>query len=74
MTLSQDSLTLLLICSHLGLDDVSAQPFTLREWNLIDRKLQANALHPADLLAYSTGGFASPFSAGEVERIVQLVS
>ncbi len=74
MTLSQDSLTLLLICSHLGLDDVSAQPFTLREWNLIDRKLQANALHPADLLAYSTGGFASQFSAGEVERIVQLVS
>jgi len=53
MTLSEDSLTLLLLCSQLGLDDDSLKPLTLREWNPIARKLQAASLRPADLLSLS---------------------
>lgn len=74
MTLSQDSLILLLLCSHLGLEDDSAQPFTLREWNFIARKLQTNSLHPVDLLDSSMRGLESQFPTGEVERIIKLLS
>ena len=74
MTPSQDSLTLLLLCSHLGLDDDSAQPLTLREWNPLARKLQAASVCPADLLAVSAGGFISQLPAGEANRITQLLS
>lgn len=48
-----DSLTLLLLCSQLGLDDDSVKPLTLREWNPIARKLQAASLRPSDLLQQS---------------------
>lgn len=50
MTLSPDSLTLLLLCSQLGLDDDFAKPLTLREWNPLARRLQAASLQPSDLL------------------------
>lgn len=50
MTISPDSLTLLLLCSQLGLDDDSAKPLTLREWNPLARRLQAASLRPSDLL------------------------
>jgi len=53
MTLSPDSLTLLLLCSQLGLADESLKPLTLREWNPLSRKLQATSLRPSDLLAGS---------------------
>jgi len=49
MTLSSDSLTLLLLCSQLGLDDDTAKPLTLREWNPLVRKMQAASLRPSDL-------------------------
>ncbi len=48
--MNPDSLTLLLLCSQLGLDDDSAKPLTLREWNPLVRKMQATSLRPSDLL------------------------
>jgi predicted Rossmann fold nucleotide-binding protein DprA/Smf involved in DNA uptake len=48
--MNPDSLTLLLLCSQLGLDDDAVKPLTLREWNPIVRKLQAASLRPSDLL------------------------
>lgn len=50
MTLSSDSLAILLLCSQLGLNDNSAKPLTLREWNPLVRKMQAASLRPSDLL------------------------
>lgn len=50
---SPDSLTLLLLCSQLGLNDDSVKSLTLREWNPLARKLQAASLRPADLLELS---------------------
>lgn len=50
--MNPDSLTLLLLCSKLGLDD-SLKPLTLREWNPLARKMQAASLRPADLSDFS---------------------
>lgn len=58
MTLSPDSLTLLLLCSQLGLDD-SVKPLTLREWNPLVRKMQAASLRPSDLPAHSDSDLQS---------------
>jgi len=54
MTLTPDSQALLLLCSHLGLPaDPEFPPLTLREWNLLVRKMQAASLRPADFLDLS---------------------
>ncbi len=74
MTLSPDSLTLLLLCSQLGLDDDAVKPLTLREWNPLVRRLQAASLRPSDLLAVSTGNPPLELSPEERERIAPLVS
>jgi predicted Rossmann fold nucleotide-binding protein DprA/Smf involved in DNA uptake len=74
MTLSSDSLALLLLCSQLGLDDDSLKPLTLREWNPIARRLQAASLGPSDLLAVSTSDSPLELSPDERERISALVS
>jgi predicted Rossmann fold nucleotide-binding protein DprA/Smf involved in DNA uptake len=76
MTLSPDSLALLLLCSQLGLDDSEAKALTLREWNPLARKLQAAALHPADLLMTPLAEFQSRLSltADEVARLDELLS
>ncbi len=50
MTLSQDSLTLLLLCSQLTLEGDSLKSLTVREWNPLVRKMHAASLRPADLL------------------------
>ena len=50
MTLSSDSLAILLLCSQLGLNDNSVKPLTLREWNPLVRKMQAASLRPSNLL------------------------
>ena len=55
--MNPDSLTLLLLCSQLGLDDDSLKPLTLREWNPIARKLQSVSLRPADLLQFTETDF-----------------
>jgi predicted Rossmann fold nucleotide-binding protein DprA/Smf involved in DNA uptake len=48
--MNPDSFTLLLLCTQLGLDDNSAKPLTLREWNPLVRKILAASLRPSDLL------------------------
>lgn len=48
--MNPDSLTLLLLCSQLGLNDDSAKSLTLREWNPLVWKMQAASLRPSDLL------------------------
>jgi DNA processing protein len=53
MKSSTDSLALLLLCSHLKLEDSSPKALTLREWNSLARKLQAASLCPASLLTIS---------------------
>jgi DNA processing protein len=74
MTLSPDSLALLLLCSQLGVDDDSAKPMTLREWNPLVRRLQAASLRPSDLLAVLTGDSPLQLSPDEATRIASLVS
>jgi predicted Rossmann fold nucleotide-binding protein DprA/Smf involved in DNA uptake len=72
--LTQDSLTLLLLCSQLGLDDDSVKPLTLREWNPLARRLQAASLRPADLLAVSITSSPLELSPDEHQRIHALLS
>lgn len=73
MKLSTDSLALVLLCSQLGLDDDSAKPLTLREWNPLARKLQAASLRPSDLFAVSTGDSPLDLSPEERTRITILL-
>jgi len=72
MQISPDSLTILLLCSQLGLQNETVKPFILREWNVLARKLQSAALRPADLLAISIGESAGLLSADEAGRITRL--
>jgi DNA processing protein len=74
MTLPADSLALLLICSQLGLDNDSAKPLTLREWNPLARRLQTASLRPSSLLTVSTSDSPLELSPDERERISTLVS
>jgi DNA processing protein len=74
MKLSPDSLTLLLLCSQLGLEDDSAKPLTLREWNPLARRLQAASLRPSNLLTVSTSDSLLELSPDKRERITSLVS
>ncbi|MHB8779594.1 MAG: DNA-processing protein DprA [Anaerolineales bacterium] len=69
-----DSLALLLLCSQLGLEDDSAKPLTLREWNPLARRLQAASLRPSSLLTVSTRFSPLELSRDERERISSLVS
>lgn len=50
MTISPDSLAILLLCSQLGLENDTVKPLTLREWNPLVRKMQAASLRPSNLL------------------------
>ncbi|HLO31482.1 MAG TPA: DNA-processing protein DprA [Anaerolineales bacterium] len=74
MTLSPDSLTLLLLCSQLGLDNNSTRPLTVREWNPLARRLQGASLRPGDLLAVATGDSPLELSPDEHARIRSLLS
>ena len=74
MTPSLDSLVLLLLCSQLGLDDDSAKPLTLREWNPLAQKLQLRKLRPGDLLEMNETDLQTLLvpKPGETERIQAL--
>ncbi len=73
--MNQDSLSLLLLCSQLGLDDDSAKALTLREWNPLARKLQAASLHPASLLQFTESDFSRlDLPTEHVTRISELLS
>jgi len=75
MTVSQESLTLLLLCSSLALDDDSLKPLTGREWNSLARKLHAASLTPGDLLSRPVADLArllhldAPFTS-RLERLL----
>jgi DNA processing protein len=75
MSLSLDSLVLLLLCSQLGLEDDSSTPLTLREWNPLARKLQIKSLHPGELLELKDLDLQTLFGLkqGESERIYTLL-
>ena len=74
--MNQDSLTLILLCSQLGLDEDSVKPLTLREWNPIARKLQAASLRPSDMLPLPDPDLRSKLDLDPdlVTRISQLTS
>jgi predicted Rossmann fold nucleotide-binding protein DprA/Smf involved in DNA uptake len=74
--MNPDSLTLLLLCSQLGLDDDSVKPLTLREWNPLVRKMQAASLRPSDLPALSESDLRSKLDLDPnlLSRISYLVS
>ena len=74
--MNPDSLTLLLLCSQLGLDDDSVKPLTLREWNPLVRKMQAASLRPSDLPRLSDADLRSKLDLDEqlVTRIAYLLS
>ncbi len=63
--LSDDSLALLLLCSHLGLPkDAELKPLTLREWKSIEDKIPASSItSPGALLGQS---------AVEIQKILDL--
>ncbi len=64
MSLSPDSLVLLLLCSHLGLpDEDDTSPLTLREWTPLARKLQLLNIPPRNLVSNS---------AIELQNLLQL--
>lgn len=76
MILSPDSQVILLICSHIGLSsDPDTAPFTLRDWNLLARKLQASSLRPGALLDSSEQELMSQLglSSEEAGRIFRLL-
>lgn len=72
MTLSQDSLAILLLCSQLGTNEETAKPLTLREWNPLARRLHAASLRPSDLLTISSGFSLLELSPDERTRISML--
>jgi predicted Rossmann fold nucleotide-binding protein DprA/Smf involved in DNA uptake len=76
MTFSQESLTLLLLCSSLALDDDSLKPLTGREWNSLARKLHAASLQLSDLPALSDSDLHSKLDLDQqlATRISSLLS
>ena len=69
MTISSDSLAMLMLCSHLGLSNSpDLAPLTLREWNPLARNLAASALaRPAGLLGLAAGDLQKVLDLTEVE-------
>lgn len=86
MNLTNDALVMLLLCSQVGLEpgaggaaeveSIAVKPLTLREWNPLARKLQAESLRPADLLSLPTTEWQTRLSlaAEEIERLGELLA
>lgn len=75
MTLSPDSLAILLLCSQLGLNDDSPKTLTLREWNPLARKIHTLSMRPADLPSLSQSDLQSKLDLDTdyAMRITQLL-
>lgn len=76
MTLSPDSQTLLLLCSHLGLSSASEYaPMTLKNWNPLAKKLLSISKRPADLLELDKEELKNllEITEEEAERIAHLL-
>lgn len=74
--ITPDSQTLLLLCSQVGLgNEPKRPPLTLREWNLLARKLQDKGLRPAALLEWRVGDFERELglATDEAGRLVALL-
>lgn len=74
MTITQDSIAILLLCSHLARAEDDPRPLALREWNAVARTLQSAALRPRDLLAAASSGVLEDFDLEEPERIAGLLA
>ena len=76
MHMNPDSLTLLLLCSQLGLEDDSVKSLTLREWNPLVRKMQSASLRPSDLIGLSQADIQTSLDlpTEHATRISQLLS
>jgi DNA processing protein len=77
MALSDDSIAIIMLCSHLGLPPKpEPAPLTLRSWNPIAKKLSAAELRPNDLLGKTSAEIESilGISDKEANRISKLLS
>lgn len=55
MIISTDSQAILSICSHLGLSSTSEySPLSLKEWNVLARKIQSLSMRPGDVLNFDS--------------------
>lgn len=74
--ISTDSQAMLLLCSHVGFpSDAEFAPFTLKEWNILARKLQANNLRPEALLEWNKSDLIQNLGSEiEAERIKWLTN
>lgn len=78
--MSDDGAVVAMLCSHLGLvggDEPLAAPFTLREWNALERKIHDSEVrYPRALLGLSAVDLAQPLGlvAAEGERIAELLA
>ncbi len=74
--MQSNSLSLLLICSQLGLEDESIKPLTLREWNPIVRKMQVIGIRPSDLVSLSDPDLSQKLDidTGLASRVSRLLS
>jgi len=77
MTITLDSLAMLLLCSHLGLsNDPDLSPLKLREWNPLARKLAASAIaRPGGMLGMTATDLqqALELTESEAERLARLL-
>jgi DNA processing protein len=78
--MSDDGGVVAMLCSHLGLDgsdELPAAPLTLREWNVLARKIHDSEIkYPRSLLGLSAEEMAKrlELSVGEGDRIARLLS
>jgi hypothetical protein len=68
MKLSDESFTLFLLCSHLGLpDEPDAKPLSAREWNELERRLEVSSINIATLPGTSANHIESNLQIGHDE-------
>jgi predicted Rossmann fold nucleotide-binding protein DprA/Smf involved in DNA uptake len=70
MKISDDSLAIIMLCSHLGLPPKpDPAPLTLKDWNPIARKLEDSGMRPADLLGKNLSELALILGESEQQAI-----
>ncbi len=72
MIISTDSQTILSLCSHLGLSSTSEySPLSLKEWNVLARRIQSLSLRPGDILNFNSNDISDRLEVKneEFERI-----
>jgi predicted Rossmann fold nucleotide-binding protein DprA/Smf involved in DNA uptake len=73
--ITPDSQAILSLCSHVGLPtEAPFAPFSLKEWNLLAKKLQAAGLRPEHLLEWTKGDLLQNLGTEiDAERIKWLI-